>query len=170
MTDTAPRTAADELREWLAWAGTRFAGVPSAALVTKIEMDARAAAPDAPALPVAEQGPCTTECCDLQTVTHIHPGTGEEEWLERMYVPPAPHMRQSVNGCVTCPRRWSDHSDAEREAAAPDAPAPQALDVIERIRAKVTALHPATPIEVYAILDAEYTRLSRLPSETGDET
>jgi hypothetical protein len=24
------------------------------------------------------------------------------------------HVKQSVNGCVTCSRKWSDHTDAER--------------------------------------------------------
>lgn len=27
---------------------------------------------------------------------------------------PAKHMRQSGNGCVTCPRRWSEHTPEER--------------------------------------------------------
>ena len=25
-----------------------------------------------------------------------------------------PHMRQSVNGCVTCERKWSEHTEAEK--------------------------------------------------------
>jgi hypothetical protein len=24
------------------------------------------------------------------------------------------HVKQSVNGCVTCSRKWSDHTDVER--------------------------------------------------------
>jgi hypothetical protein len=27
---------------------------------------------------------------------------------------PQPHMKQSANGCVTCPRKWSDHTESER--------------------------------------------------------
>ena len=32
-------------------------------------------ASESPPLPIAEQGPCTTECCDLQEVRHIHPAS-----------------------------------------------------------------------------------------------
>ena len=39
--------------------------------------------------------------------------------------PPRPHMRQSGNGCVTCPRRWSEHTEAERSAAPPEPPRPE---------------------------------------------
>ena len=41
------------------------------------------------------------------------------------------------------------------------AAAPQPLDVVTRIKAQIMALHPATPTEVYSILDAALARLSR---------
>ena len=87
--------------------------------------------------PVAEQGPCTTECCDLQAVTHLHPGNGEERWLERMYVP----------------------------RAVPDAPAPQTLDVpLVMLEQALYGLVPESR-RVAPYLRDRIARLSRLPSD-----
>lgn len=32
---------------------------------------------------------------------------------------PMNHMKQSIEGCVTCPRRWNEHTDEERGAGDP---------------------------------------------------
>ena len=40
---TANPTTAEQLHEWLAWTGVRFAGVPEASIVERIEAEAVAA-------------------------------------------------------------------------------------------------------------------------------
>lgn len=73
------------------------------------------------------------------------------------HVEPAVHMRQSGNGCVVCPRRWSDHTPAERgEPAAVTAQVGQSpLETAEPLDVQIHAIWESTFDRKKAMQDTE---------------